>query len=63
MSDVNHPSHYNQGGIEVAMAMDVLLGSTDQWAGHFLKYITRYPHKSLAGAATAYWFGSYTAIA
>lgn len=46
MSDnVNHPSHYNKGGVEVAFAMDLILGSTAHWFGHALKYTCRAPHK------------------
>lgn len=43
MSSVNHPSHYNQGQIEVIDAIeDWKLGFN---AGNAVKYITRYQHK------------------
>lgn len=41
---VNHPNHYNKGGMEVAVAMD-LLNFPSQWLGHALKYACRSPHK------------------
>lgn len=44
MSKVNHPSHYQMGKMEVAVAMD-LLGAPWQWLGHALKYACRAPHK------------------
>lgn len=43
-SNVDHPSHYNKGRIEVALAMD-LLWSPEQWLGHALKYACRAPWK------------------
>lgn len=44
MSNVDHPNHYNKGGMEVAVAMD-LLNFPSQWLGHALKYACRSPHK------------------
>ncbi len=41
---VSHPSHYQRGRVEVAVAMDVL-GHPSQWLGHALKYACRAPHK------------------
>ena len=41
---INHPNHYNKGGMEVAVAMD-LLNFPSQWLGHALKYACRSPHK------------------
>lgn len=44
MSNIDHPSHYSHGKIEVAVAMD-MLGEPWQWLGHALKYACRAPHK------------------
>ena len=42
--NINHPSHYGHGRVEVAVAMDIL-GAPWQWLGHALKYACRAPHK------------------
>lgn len=39
------PNHYQAGRIEVAVAMDLLAPSGEQWLGHALKYACRAPHK------------------
>lgn len=41
---VEHPAHYNKGGIE---AFDVMraFGLTDFWLGNALKYLLRCKHK------------------
>ena len=42
--NVNHPSHYNQGSMEVMDAIDGLgLGFLE---GNILKYIARFRHKN-----------------
>lgn len=44
MDNVNHPSHYNTGSMEVIDAIDGLdLGFE---AGNILKYVARYKHKN-----------------
>lgn len=40
MSQVNHPSHYNRGRIEAALAMDALYGM-GHWYAQAFKYATR----------------------
>ena len=50
MSDnVNHPQHYNAGGIECIEAIRAALGDEKYegfLAGNVLKYVWRYPHKN-----------------
>ncbi|MEE9367012.1 MAG: DUF3310 domain-containing protein [Dehalococcoidales bacterium] len=57
MSDpVNHPSHYNQGDMEVIEAIEGLkLGF---FAGTILKYLARYPYKGepLEDLEKAHWY-------
>lgn len=48
--NVNHPSHYNQGGMEVldvikAFASD-LSGAEAFYAGNIIKYVLRWNHKN-----------------
>jgi len=48
---VNHPPHYNQGGIECIEALRAALGDAgfDAYCrGNALKYIWRAPHKGKA---------------
>lgn len=41
---VNHPSHYNQGSLEVIDAIEGL--SLGFHAGNVVKYVARYKHKA-----------------
>ena len=45
---VNHPPHYNQGGIETIEAIKAALGEgfTFYLTGNILKYLWRYQHKN-----------------
>ena len=45
---VNHPPHYNQGGIETIEAIKAALGDgfTAYLTGNILKYLWRYNHKN-----------------
>lgn len=47
---VNHPSHYNQGGIEVWDVIDAftkdLDGAEAFYAGNIIKYVLRWNHKN-----------------
>ena len=47
--NVNHPSHYTQGGIECVEAIKASLGNADfasYCKGNVLKYLWRYRHKA-----------------
>ena len=49
-NNVNHPSHYNQGGVEVwdvikAFTSD-LSGAEAFYAGNVIKYVLRWNHKN-----------------
>jgi hypothetical protein len=56
MSSVNHPSHYNQGTMEVIDAIEGL--DLDFNAGNVLKYIARYKFKDspLEDLKKAQWY-------
>ena len=45
---VNHPPHYNQGGIETIEAIKAALGDgfSAYLTGNILKYLWRYKHKN-----------------
>lgn len=47
---VNHPPHYNQGGIEAIDALEASLGEGFEYylQGNVLKYIWRYRYKGRA---------------
>jgi hypothetical protein len=58
---VNHPPHYNQGGIECIDAIEAALGRDGFIAflrGQVLKYQWRLGHKDAASqdAAKAHWY-------
>lgn len=48
--NVNHPSHYNQGGIECIDAMEAavsgLTGAEALLTGQVIKYLWRWKHKN-----------------
>jgi hypothetical protein len=49
MDNVNHPSHYTQGGIETIDYLQAKM-TQEQFEGYLLgnvlKYVSRYPHKN-----------------
>lgn len=59
--NVNHPAHYNNGGIET---IDVIKAWTDDLSGfeavlcgNVIKYISRWPHKNgLEDLKKARWY-------
>ena len=62
MSDmVNHPPHYNAGGVECIDAIEAALGAEGFAAflrGQVLKYVWRAPHKgaALEDSRKAAWY-------
>lgn len=56
MSDVDHPSHYNTGTLEVIDAIDGL--NLGFYEGNILKYIARHKHKGkpLEDLKKAQWY-------
>lgn len=49
MDNVNHPAHYNSGGIECIDALKAQLGAQgfcDYCQGNIAKYLWRYKHKN-----------------
>lgn len=58
--NVNHPSHYNQGGIECIEALKSALGKEGFkgfCAGNVIKYTWRYQHKNrIEDCKKAKWY-------
>lgn len=60
-SPVNHPSHYNQGSLEVIRVIEDWGFAEDFCAGNAIKYISRYKHKSnpVEDLKKARWYIDY----
>lgn len=58
--NVNHPSHYNQGTMEVIEAIKGLGYAEGFCIGNVIKYITRHKHKGgLEDLKKAQWYLNY----
>lgn len=61
-SSVNHPAHYNEGGVECIDAMDAActgrIGYDAHYTGQIIKYIWRHGRKSdaLEDLRKAQWY-------
>ena len=62
MSKVNHPPHYNVGGIETIDYLKSLGLAEDFCIGNAIKYISRYKHKGkpVEDLEKALWYLKYT---
>lgn len=61
---VNHPSHYNQGGIETMDYIDAIGLGYDFCIGNVIKYCSRAGHKQnqLEDLKKARWYLNYAII-
>lgn len=61
--NVNHPSHYNQNGVETIDVIKAMLGyeGTQSWlVGTIIKYLSRYQYKNgLEDLQKAKWYLDY----